>query len=95
MNKYTFTDDHGNTWTRINKKAAEKAFVNGKTVVAIPHNLRPFTPWHCEFYWNRSQYEQFVADEIGMKNYFSNLCNSCEFYNCNAETGKYLAFYVC
>ena len=94
MRKYTFTEK-GRTYKRISKQAARSAYKNGSTVIICPCNLRPFTPWHVECKVNRKDREQFVIDEIGVVNDFSNLVNSFEFYNCqNSETGKYAAFYI-
>lgn len=94
MNKYTFTHN-GYTFKRIDKKTARTAYKNGLTVVIIPCNLRPFTPWHNEYNLNRRSREQFTADEIGVINDFNNYINSFEYYNCiNSETGRYTAFYI-
>lgn len=94
MNKYYFEND-GITYKRITKKAAKAAYVNGLSIVIVPCNLRPFSPYHFEFTLNRKNREQFVIDEIGVKNDFENYINSFEFYNCiNSETGKYTAFYI-
>ena len=94
MNKYTFTHNDY-TFKRIDKKTARTAYKNGLTVVIIPCNLRPFTPWHNEYNLNRRSREQFAADEIGIVNDFNNYINSFEYYNCiNSETGRYTAFYI-
>lgn len=90
----SFTEN-GYTFKRINKNTARRAYMNGLTVVICPCNLRPFTPWHNEHDINRRSREQFVIDEIGVKNDFNNLVNSFEYYNCiNTETGRYTAFYI-
>ena len=37
----------------------------------------------------------FILDDIGAENDFSNLLNSFQYYNCtSAETGRYTAFFV-
>lgn len=94
MRKYTFSEN-GHVYKRISKTAARAAYMGGSTVVICPCNLRPFTQWHVERKINRKDREQFVIDEIGVKNDFNNLVNSFEYYNCqNSETGKYAAFYI-
>lgn len=94
MNKYYF-ENAGITYKRITKKAAKAAYINGLSIVIVPCNLRPFSPYHFEFTLNRKNREQFVIDEIGVKNDFESYINSFEFYNCiNSETGKYTAFYI-
>lgn len=94
MNKYTFTNK-GFTFERINKKEARTAYINGLTVLVCPVNLHPFNPWEVATNWNRKDRAQFVIDEIGVKNDFSNLVNSFEYYNCTtAQAGRYAAFYI-
>lgn len=91
MKKYEFVQN-GIEYRRISKKAAEKAYISGKTVVLCAVNL---APWHFGMPINRESRKQFTADEIGVKNDFNNYVNSFEYYNCfNSETGKYTAFYV-
>lgn len=92
MNKYTF-NYQGKQYVRISKQNAINSFVAGETVVIIPCKLRPFTMWHSEFSLNREDKQDFFIDDIGAKNYFLNTVNSIEYYNCNNETGKYVAFY--
>ena len=94
MNKYKFTDN-GRTFERVSKAAAKKAFINGITIAFCPCNLRPGTMWHSEYIFNRETCSEYIADETGADNYFNNLLNSFEFYNCtNTETGKYTAFFI-
>lgn len=94
MNKYTFTHN-GRTFERITKRKARRAYINGLSVVIIPCNLRPFTPWHNEMIINRKDRAHLVIDETGVNNDFTNYINSFEYYNCiNSETGKYTAFYI-
>lgn len=94
MNKYTFTHN-GRTFERITKREARRAYINGLSVVIIPCNLRPFTPWHNEMTINRKDRAHLVIDETGVNNDFTNYINSFEYYNCiNSETGRYTAFYI-
>lgn len=94
MKKYSYTEK-GFTFERISKKAAMTAYVNGLSVVICPVNLRPGAPWHPDMTLNKRNREQFVIDEIGVKNDFNNFVASFEYYNCTCgETGKYSAFYI-
>jgi hypothetical protein len=94
MNKYAFFHN-GRTYERITKRQARREYINGRSVVMIACNLRPFTPWNNEMVLNRKDREQFVIDEIGVNNDFTNTVASFEYYNCtNSETGKYTAFYI-
>lgn len=99
MNKYTFTDDRGNTWKRINKKAAEKAFLDGKTLVVVACNIKPFSPWggsmaiSSEYILRKSGFIGYP--NRGLLEEYQKQINSFTYHNCiNAETGKYPAFYV-
>lgn len=94
MNAYRF-ENKGFTYERISKDTARRAYMNGLTIVICPCNFRPFTPWGFEYRVNRKDREQFVIDEIGVRNDFNSLVSSYEYYNCRSrETGKYAAFYI-
>lgn len=82
-------------YTRISKAAARKLFLAGNTIAIVPCKCDPDNKFFPAFTVNRRDKEEFVIDEIGMKNYFDNMVNSFEFYNCqHNETGKYAAFYT-
>lgn len=88
MNKYTFIDNNGKTWERVNRKQAKAAYNNGLTVLFCPVNMRPFTPWHLEIDVNKN-FEGCKGVE------FEKAVNAFEYYNCTTnETGKYTAFYI-
>ena len=88
MKKRTFTDWHGKTWERINRKQAKAAYNNGLTVIFCPVNIRLFTPWHLEIEVNKN-FEGYNGVE------FEKAVNTFEYYNCtNTETGRYTAFYI-
>ena len=94
MNNYTFTHD-GKTYSRINKASARKQYLQGKTIFLLPCNFRFDSPWYSAFPANRKNAEQFTVDETGINNYFNQIVNSFEYYNCTCrETGKYAAFYI-
>lgn len=93
MNKYTFTINNKD-YTRITKKAAKKAYINNKTIVMCPCNLRPGGPWYPETTVN---YQDRDETETGTPapEYFDKLTLYFEVYNCvNTETGKYTAYYI-
>ncbi len=72
--------------TRITKTKARSLYENGNAVLFIPCKLNPKSPWGLGMWEHKDhdgQYESFDA-----------LCNHYEYYNCNAETGSYIAFYV-
>ena len=90
MNKITI-----GKYTRISKATARKLFLDGKTIAIVPCKCDPDNKFFPAFTANRRDKEEFVIDEIGMKNYFDNMVNSFEYYNCQYnETGKYAAFYT-
>ena len=71
---------------RISKAAARKMWNNNQDFIMVPCKLSPngFGSVHtrCDLLD-----EEKKAD-------FDKLVNEFEFYNCNRETGKYMAFYV-
>ena len=86
MNKINFVNK-GETWERITKKQARKAYNNGLSVLFCPVNMRPFTPWHVETVINNR------AEGCNVS--FDKAVNAFENYNCiNNETGFYTAFYI-
>ena len=96
MNKYTFTDSHGQTWERVTRPTAKKAFINNDSIMIIACNLRPFTMWHCDNITTLSD-EQRNADADGKTpaEIFDRLTMYFEIYNCiNTETGKRPAYYI-
>ena len=38
--------------------------------------------------------KEYAIDDIGVSNYFNNIVNSFEYYNCNHELGYYASFYI-
>ena len=69
---------------RVNKTRAEKLFKGGETILFIPCKLNPTSPWSIGVEVNTNSTDCS----------FNELCNAITYYNCNAETGKYLAYYV-
>lgn len=99
MNNFTFNHD-GRTYTRVNKRKAETLIIQGKTIICTPSNLRPFGVWGVDTVVNKEtlnaqyNYKKVKSDKNILHYYFTQFCNSFEFYNCTAETGKYINFYV-
>lgn len=79
MNRYT-----ANGYTRISKARARKLWDLGETVYACPCKLRPGTPWHVETAIHPVPHATLDTLLLPL------LWHS----SCNAETGRYLAFYV-
>lgn len=90
MNKMYFTDTiHGKkvTLKRITRNKARIAYNNGLDVLFIPVKCNPVNPyWTLGIWENKSLEGQYAT--------FEKLCNAFEAYNCNNETGKYIAFYI-
>lgn len=71
-------------FTRISKKAAFKAYKEGKTVYLCPVNFSPVSMWF-----------QAVPLHNDSPRKWENIINEFEFYNCtNNESGRYTAFYI-
>lgn len=89
MREYSFDlnpDGNGNeSFDRVNAIKAKNAYENGELVVACPVNMRPGEPWHPELYLKKDKEHPES---------FENVVNAVMYYNCNNETGKYLAFYL-
>lgn len=94
MKNYTFPTTNNKYYKRINKTAARKAYIENKTIVLCPCNLRPFSLWNPQIevnYNNRDETEQ----DTPANEYFNKMLMYFENYNCiNTETGKYTAFYI-
>lgn len=86
MREYTFRHE-GHTYKRINKAVARTVYNMGLSVMFIPCNLRPFTPWRNEYITKK--------DAEPEERTFDRLCNELEWYGCrDRETGYYLAYYI-
>jgi len=69
-------------YTRISKAAARRLYDAGNDLYFCPVNLNPENPWGLLYYpGNR---EPSFEDHVRL---FEN-------FNCNAETGRYTAFYI-
>ena len=73
---------NGAGYRRISKAAARKVYAAGLHLILCPVGMRPDTPWHIEaFVEHRNES-------------FDSVVNAFEYFNCNAETGYYTAFYA-
>lgn len=68
-------------WERISKASAKKLFREHKELLGVlPHNMHPENKFMPPFVpHNADNFEKF--------------CNSVAYYNCNKDTGRYLAYY--
>lgn len=77
----------GGTLTRINKATARKLYESGKEVFFCPCNLNPLSPWGLGIW-------EHPADWGNNGQRFDDIVTAYTWYNCNSETGRYVAFYV-
>lgn len=82
MYKYDFKE-----LERVNKTQAAALYNAGFEVLFIPCNLNPENTFYRLGIWENKQLE-------GQAETFEKLCNAFTYYNCNRETGLYIAFYV-
>lgn len=83
-----------NNYRRVNKAAARKVFKSGKIVFALPVNMRIDNMWMPPFRVYAGEHVQYEIDTYGLDGTFDRVLNAITYYNCNNETGKYLAYYV-
>lgn len=85
-------------FVRISKKAAEKLYNAGKTVRICAVNVSPVNVWGAYADCNRAEHSPVSGDGfntvVPRNRAFETVVNAFTFYNCNAETGKYPAFYI-
>lgn len=70
---------------RVNKRTARKIYRNGGTLFVLPCKMRFDNWWHQPLEMSRKK----LCDDD-----FDTVVNCYEYYNCNAETGKYCAYYL-
>ena len=71
---------------RVNRRAAERLYNSGVAVGLCPCKMNPEHPYFNMLAW--------VNSSDDPERSFTALCNAFTWYNCNAETGQYIAFYV-
>lgn len=95
MHVYSFKDNSGDEWRRVNAIQARNAFVNGAPVTLCPVKLRPLGMWAPQFTVTRDDSAHaWELAHYGAANVWQMIVNSATAYNCSHETGYYLAFYV-
>ncbi len=77
-----------NGYKRIRKDEARGRFSNGEFIYLCPVKLRPGGPWHPEITITNKGHLAGVTED------FNKIINRFEYYNCNAETGYYTAYYI-
>ena len=82
-----YLHDKGMTLKRINKYKARKAYYNGLDVLFIPCRMNPLNRAFNLGIWENKNLDGQYSD-------FTALYNAYSYYNCNNETGKYIAFYI-
>ena len=83
-------------WVRIDKRRARKLYDQGRPVLLCRVNMRPFGPWRMEYMAQKGTYAPIVNDweTVVPRSKFDDVVNSFTYYNCNAETGRFPAYYV-
>ena len=67
-------------YEKITKAQARKMYSEGKRVFCLPSKICTNSTW-------------WLPAEIKTEQTFDWFCNTYKYYNCNAETGKRIAFY--
>jgi hypothetical protein len=79
----------------VTRPSALKAFLAGGSVYLFPINANTASPWFAGgFPLSYEARKEFFVDRIGAKNDFNSCINSFMYYNCNAELGKTVKFFV-
>lgn len=94
MNNYVFTDNNGKEHKRISKATAHKMFMNNQPFFMVPSNMRPFSMWHPEIEIDPAHCIDIDYGTDNPEETWNTVLNSFRFYNCTAETGKYISFYT-
>lgn len=71
--------------TRISKRHAARLYNQGKVVYLLPCKVNPSSPWACP---------AGVQHRPGSSRTLEEYATHYSVYNCNAETGRYPAYYV-
>lgn len=74
---------------KITKQKAKQLVVGGEAVYACPSKMNPHSVWASPFL-----IMQDVDDDTPIAEWFEKWCNAYRYYNCNAETGKGIKFYI-
>lgn len=92
---YTFSESGKMSFDRITKAAAQKAIAAGKTIAVAPCKMQPVSMWDgpCFVSLEHLKENYSYMPTAAAKDLFEKFCNAFTYYNCNRETGKYIAFY--
>jgi hypothetical protein len=71
-------------WNRVPKSVAQKAFEKGQSVILCPVEMNPASPWGVSA----------LVDKETAESDFERVVNAFEYYNCHAESGRYVKFFV-
>ena len=85
MKSMIFTENE-QTFRRVTKSAARKAFNSGMDVMLCPSKLRPGKPWNPEVLVNQSRSGEDAT--------FDQVVNAFEYYNTSAETGRTTNYFL-
>lgn len=85
MNNNTCTYK-GKTYIRVTKVHARHLFNAGECLILAPSKIRPFNCWGL---WAETEQNECEYGD------FDTLVYEFEYYNCDSETGKYTAFWIC
>lgn len=72
-------------YERVSKRTARRLFNEGTTVYALPCKVRLVD--------NRWFLPMCLGNATNNYDDFESLSNGCTYYNCNSETGYYLAYF--
>ncbi len=95
MHKHTATDHSGNRWERVSAQKARAAFLNGDSVTICPCKMSPWGLYNPSFTIRKDdETHSWELEHYGAAGVWERLVNSAIAYNCNHETGYYLAYYL-
>lgn len=78
-------------YSRISKAKAEKLYNDYQTIYLCPVKMSPVNMWTGAM---QARKDCTVNGYTDREETFNQLYNAFSYYNCNNETGKYIAFYV-
>lgn len=84
-------------FVRISKQAAKKLYDSGETIRICAVNMSPVNAWGAYSDANNKELTSISSDgfntTVARNKAFETVVNAFAYYNCNAEMGKYPAFY--
>ena len=81
---------------RVTRKAAEKAYNEGKAIYLLPCKMRLNNMWINPYKAIKGEYRPLEEGytTVVPRSDFDSLENCFTYYNCNNETGRYIAWYI-